>query len=454
MGKDRKETLSPTLVQTLTNSKSPLTAFGEGLMKVGETNQKIHDTIWEHDLRQERLERERALHDMQVEAHELKMRRENFQQGLDEEFGRGDRELAQKAQKAGIANTWENTRGNRERINRQLYENSINDMMREIVGQDFLDKAGNSAESYNAIMNVLEATAADESKTREERESAMDTMSRLRQVRGYLKLNSPEQTPEWDERETQALLKLGVSPHVVTKKAGGGHSWSIADSQIKANFNELPFMMNNLEKYSELENGDKALQDFDVSFQRDFKNSAYRIAQYSGWNKDAHIAKMRTNLATTNTFLGEALKDFKAALNTTGVYDNQIRKIKDYTTGNSISGKALQALYELRTAAMTKMYFGGNASNKDLEVIKKVAPNVNHNDIQSIHLLNLFVKSEISNLEMETSLSPLQTYAKYGDEYANLKSLSVLLDALIENKNSDVEGTSDNLTQFQPKEGK
>lgn len=135
--KERKETLSPTFLQTIASYKSPLTAFGEGLMKVGETNQKIHDTIWEHDLRQERLERERALHDMQVEAHELKMRRENFAQEQDEKYSSAERE-------AGIANTRANT-----------WNTSENARTTKTQRDAFVDNRTENQLFHNAIANGL-----------------------------------------------------------------------------------------------------------------------------------------------------------------------------------------------------------------------------------------------------------------------------------------------------------
>lgn len=137
MRHDRKETLSPTLVQSLTQTKSPLTAFGEGLMKVGETNQKIHDTIWEHDLREERRERERIKFEMEQELHKIQVESQQHALNMAKRYEPIERE-------AGIANTRANT-----------WNTSENALWTKTQKDAFVDNRTENQLFHNAIANGL-----------------------------------------------------------------------------------------------------------------------------------------------------------------------------------------------------------------------------------------------------------------------------------------------------------
>ena len=185
--KERKETLSPTFLQTIASYKSPLTAFGEGLMKVGETNQKIHDTIWEHDLRQERLERERALHDMQVEAHELKMRRENFEQEQNEKYSSAEREAGIAKTRADTWNTSENAQTTKTQRDAFIDDRSRNFFRWYAINENLIDgQTGDILQDGQTEINRLQSIIDSDNTSQAQKVEARDTILKIKEEAGRI----------------------------------------------------------------------------------------------------------------------------------------------------------------------------------------------------------------------------------------------------------------------------
>lgn len=214
MAKDSKETFSPTLIQSfLYQNKSPLSAFGEGLFDVGKTNEQIHDTIWNHDLRKEQREREQFRFEMEKEAHELKMRREKHAAEADERYGFTDRELAQQQVKAGIANTNASTRATNTSTNITIDNRDRELLLALAVQEQRIDpENGEILEKGQMYLKSLESILNDPNKSLAQKEAAYQDSLLFKEVAGKRQVETlNNDTGELRQRESWLQEYYGLS---------------------------------------------------------------------------------------------------------------------------------------------------------------------------------------------------------------------------------------------------
>ena len=439
--KERKETLSPTFLQTIASYKSPLTAFGEGLMKVGETNQKIHDTIWEHDLRQERLERERALHNMQVEAHELKMRRENFEQEQNEKYSSAEREAGIAKTRAGTWNTWENTRATKERTNDFLNKNMQEESDATNISNSFYDEAGIISINGQAYRNSLLQKTYDTSLPIEQRRAIMKELVTFDINRGR-RLGNPalqkNAQVQWTDEYLDVLDFYGISPQYFKNQNG-----KIVGINTPANniLGLLEFGKDNLAVLKALKSGQVFFKDLDEGFKESFKayGQTYRDTLPKVYQDK------RAEMEQLAGFLEKALIDPKSIENSIGLTNNFFYELKSFLGGTTKSENAFRMLHSIGTASAVKEYYGGHASDPDRKSIEKPIGTVWQDNKKVIDNVIQLINNKINVVSQEIDgANPIVAWAKYGNSYERLKFMrDCFTDIINHNAHGKVIASSD-----------
>ncbi|MDE7317911.1 MAG: hypothetical protein K2N12_09320, partial [Helicobacter sp.] len=414
--KERKETLSPTFLQTIASYKSPLTAFGEGLMKVGETNQKIHDTIWEHDLRQERLERERALHDMQVEAHELKMRRENFQQEQNEKYSSAERE-------AGIANTRANT-----------WNTSENAQMTKTQRDAFIDDRSRNFFRWYAINeNLIDGQTGD---------ILQDGQTEINRLQSIIDSDNTSQAQKVEARDM--ILKIKEEAGRIQYENRANRQDHINDLWLKEHFNIVyprdgnKIVYNDTQKYADALRGSfyqvsvKYPETFQKLIRGEIKlddiqnaNEQYEIREacnnfIATFKVPKQYQKAVESIQSLQATLPRLVELEKALTNTkerSRILGQIETKIGIVLGNNNTDQEIIQANIEVLTMTLGRSLMSGVLSNQDLARIDTMIGKSFAENNQVMIKLGTFLASEIDRIKSMTQTMPTIYKKAYFENY-------------------------------------
>lgn len=414
MRDESKERLSATLLQATQNTKSPFSVFGESLFKIGEVNQKIHDDIWNFDFKKERRLQEKLKFELQQELDRTRLEREQLQLGLDQQFSETDRKLSQQHTRAGIANTHENTRLTKHNREQSHFEHMVN-MAERII----MEKGGVDSDEFIQYYNRVKDKDDPESKL---------WVTYFTQAIGKRRLESIGQERQFSEEELKALDFMGISKDSVSYNRG---KWTGTTPQITAALNTLPFVANNLATLQGIRDGMIDPKDVGTDFEKAFKT--YALTYRDIMKYDKQYQHHRNKLIDTHKKLAVVMSDFKKVKESIGPIDRAMYNVKSYAGGTTIGQDAFTALQKIFTAAQTKLYFGGNASNSDRKAIEDAIGRLTHNDRKVLHNFLLFIDVDLSAVEADIDgANPIVAYAKYGEEYSLLKNMHNMLKELLD----------------------
>ena len=433
--KERKETLSPTFLQTIASYKSPLTAFGEGLMKVGETNQKIHDTIWEHDLRQERLERERALHDMQVEAHELKMRRENFEQEQNEKYSSAEREAGIAKTRADTWNTSENALWTQTRKNAFVDDRTRQHFVQAAITNGLISPEGDIVEKGQEFIEQLDNIINDTTKSMEERTRARNQRLMIDEEAGKLymqHLNSGE-SREIAIRNAWLKEHFGLEYEVTDKGRliqGSGNKF--ANSIVTSLYNTA---IQYPETFRKIMKGEISIDDIQddtekYKFRNAFGNftSKYPLPKYLEQKRNALIDVIPMLRAAANGY--EKIKDKNQLIT---AISNKMASVfgSDFTlpfAGDNATYQVIESNAKMMLMIVGKAQMAGALSNQDMQLIRDTIGEAWKNNQE----LYIKMKAQLENMvqSINTSLNNQPEVIRKAYFDGVLKSAQYVIDTI------------------------
>lgn len=413
---EKKEGLSPTLIQSLTQTKSPLTAFGEGLMKVGETNQKIHDTIWEHDLREERRERERFKFEMEKELHDIKVRRENFQQELDEKYNSAERE-------AGIANTrantW-NTSENAQTIKTQR-DAFIDDRTRNFfrwyaINENLIDgQTGEILQAGQTEMNRLQSIIDDDSTSQAQKVEAKDMILKLKEEAGRIQY-------EHRGNRQDFIHDQWLAQHFNITYPRDGNKIVYNDTQKYADALRGSFFQVSMkypETFQKLIRGEIKIEDIQnankqYEMRQAFNNFIATFKVPKQYQKA--VEKIQSLQATLPRVveLEQALNDTKEMSRIVG---NIERKIGVVLGNDNMKQEIIAANIEVLAMTLGRSLMSGVLSNQDLERIDQMIGVSYAENNQVMIRLGTFLRSEVNTINLMTETMPTIYKKAYFENY-------------------------------------